>query len=51
MLSYGIGMTLSADPDSHFSLQKSIDIMGDAGLKVQDAEDSFSFAIQYLESC
>jgi hypothetical protein len=36
--------------DSHFSLQKPINIIGDAGLKTQDAEDSSSFAIQCLES-
>jgi hypothetical protein len=29
MLSYGTGMMLLANPDSHFSLQKPIDIMGD----------------------
>ena len=51
MLSYGTEMILLADPDSHFPLQKSIYIIGDAGLKTQDAEDSFSFAIQCLESC
>jgi len=43
-------MMLLANPGSHFSLQKPINIIGDAGLKTQDAEDSFSFAIQCLES-
>jgi len=32
------------------SPQKSINIIGDARPKTQDAEDSFSFAIQHLES-
>jgi hypothetical protein len=44
-------MVLLADPDSHFPLQEPIYIIGDAGLKTQDAEDSFSFAIQCLEPC
>jgi hypothetical protein len=47
----GTFLILLANPDSHFFLQKPIYIMGDAGLKTQDAEDSFSFAIQCLESC
>ena len=37
--------------DSHFSPQKPIYIIGDAGLKTHDAEDSSSSAIQCLESC
>jgi hypothetical protein len=41
---------LLADPDSHFPLQKPIYIIGDAGLKTQDAEDSLSSAIQSLEA-
>ena len=51
MLSYGTGMILLANPDSHFSVQKSIYIIGDAGLKTQNAEDCLSSAIQSLESC
>jgi len=51
MLPDGTFLILLANPDSHFSLQKPIYIIGDAGLKTQDAEDSFSFAIQCLESC
>jgi len=51
MFSYGTGMILLANPNSHFSPQKPINIIGDAGLKTQDAEDSFSSAIQCLESC
>ena len=47
----GTSLILLANSDSHFSLQKSINIIGDAGLKTQDAEDSFSSAIQCLESC
>jgi hypothetical protein len=46
----GTFLMLLANPDSHFSLQKPINIIGDAGLKTQDAEDSFSSAIQCLES-
>ena len=44
------GMILLANADSHFLPQKPISIIGDARPKTQDAEDSFSFAIQRLES-
>ena len=44
-------MILLANSDSHFSLQKPISIIGDAGPKAQDAEDFLSSAIQCLESC
>jgi hypothetical protein len=47
----GTGMILLANPDSHFPAPESIYIMGDAGLKTQDAEYSLSSAIQCLESC
>jgi hypothetical protein len=43
-------MILLANPDSHFSLQKPIYIIGDARPKTQDVEDSFSFVILCLES-